>query len=92
MAKIEEKQVQAPDKAPAKSEGKVKNASELDAFKQMEKPAPGKLVSRLDHTATVAYDGDGLQVPPRAHGKTAVNLANWKLLGALPAGVQLIKG
>lgn len=57
-----------------------------------DRPHPAKLVSRLDHAVTVAYDGEALVIPPRAQGKKAVVIADWNKLGTYPAGVQLIKG
>jgi hypothetical protein len=51
----------------------------------------GKLVSRLDHPVTIAYNGEALIIPPRAQGIHAIVILNTALLGALPAGVQLLK-
>lgn len=92
MAKNEknQKEESAEMVAPAKA-GKTP-LSELKAFNGAAvMPNPGKLISRLDHAATIAYDGEAMMVPPRAQGIHAVQIADIAKLGALPAGVQLIK-
>lgn len=65
---------------------------ELPAFKNNPAlPNPGKLISRLDHAVTIAYNGEGLVIPPRAQGKNAILVADKAKLGALPSGVECIK-
>lgn len=66
--------------------------TQLEAFAGApDMPNPGKLVSRLDHAVTIAYNGEGLVVPPRAQGKHAVVIADVNKLGAIPSGLQLLK-
>jgi len=46
----------------------------------------GKLVSRLDHSVTIAYNGKGIMVPARGTVKKVTRV----LLGAIPKGIQFI--
>lgn len=88
--KEESKEMAAPV-APAKAAGKPP-LSELKAFNGAAvMPNPGKLISRLDHAATISYNGEALVIPPRAQGIHAIQIADIQKLGALPAGIQLIK-
>lgn len=94
MAKDKKEEVKMAQKveAPKESGGK-KPLSELPAFKNNPQlPNPGKLISRLNHAATIAYNGEALVVPPRAQGKHAIVIADIAKLGALPSGVELLKG
>jgi len=90
MQSKEEAAAPAPEKkASAWKGGKAEKISDLPAFKNdADQSNPGTLASRLDHSATVAYDGQGMVLPPRSRLK----VGNIEKLGALPAGVQLIKG
>ena len=46
----------------------------------------GILVSMLDHSVVLSYNGEGMMLPPR--GK--IEKVNRLLLGALPKGVRFI--
>lgn len=45
--------------------------------------APAMVISRLNHPATLSYDGLSMIIPPRGREK----IANMNKLGALPQGV-----
>jgi hypothetical protein len=74
---------QSKSEAPAK-----KSLGEHPAFKTPERPNPGTVMSRLDHDITISYEGMAMVIPPR--GKIPV--ADTQKLGALPTGVQVVKG
>lgn len=85
--KVQEKEVAVAAKSAAKP-----GMADLKAFNgAAPMPNPGKLISRLDHAATIAYDGEALVIPPRAQGINAIQIADVAKLGALPSGIQLIK-
>mgnify|MGYP001556179953 CR=1 FL=1 len=57
----------------------------------MSEKVSGKLVSRLQHPATVSYEGMSLIVPPHSHGKNAPKIPDKSKLGSLPKGVHFVK-
>lgn len=46
----------------------------------------GKVISRLNHSATISYDGKAMNIPPRGTAKRI----ELNKLGALPKGTQFI--
>ena len=64
----------------------IREIRKLDAFKSAVKLDGGHVISRLDHSVILSYDGEGLVVPPRGR----LPVANKKLLGALPKGVVVV--
>lgn len=46
-----------------------------------------KLISKLNHSVIISYDGKGLVIPPYG----TIEVENNQLLGAIPKGVLTIK-
>lgn len=62
-----------------------------DDYIDEERVVPQKhtLVSRLPHPVDVAYNGNVLQIPPKAPlGKVVID--NKELLGSLPTGIKCV--
>lgn len=64
----------------------IREIKKLEAFKTPARHDEGTVISRLDHSVFLSYDGEGLVVPPRGR----VVVSNKKLLGALPKGVIVV--
>lgn len=77
-----------PKSKPVKVETGLKK-SEGDPGIRVATPGPNevRVVSRVNHTLTIAYGGDALYVPPRGRTKPL----NKEHLGAIPKGAILIK-
>jgi hypothetical protein len=87
--KSKEVKAQAPkDEAKPAEKKEYKSHAELPAFKdESDKSNPGMLMSRLDHSVTISYEGHAMVIPPRGR----INIGNTAKLGAIPTGVHLQK-
>lgn len=68
----------------------LEQIKELDAFKVSEIKNPARVCSMLDHPTTISYKGEALVIPPKARGKKAP-LVDFKMLGACPRGIVVVK-
>lgn len=60
----------------------------LDPVETEEMLNPGTIISRLDHSVTLSYEGAGMMLPPRGR----LVIANLAKLGAIPKGIFVVPG